>query len=73
METNLLTTCGIAFAAVLAILGALAAVIRLLTLVFPDRSPESDSAMMEAIAQAVGQAFPGARVTAVETERPAGG
>jgi hypothetical protein len=69
MQTDLLMTCGIAFVAVMVILTGLAVVIGLLTNLFPDRSPEADPALMQAIDRAVGKAFPGARVTRVELEK----
>ena len=69
METDLLTTCGIAFAAVLTILSLLAVFIRMLTSMFPDDSPEADPALMQALEDAVGQAFPGANLVSVELEK----
>ena len=66
MQTDLLLTCGIAFMAVMVLLCSLGVVIRLITTLFPDRSPEADAALMEAIDKAVGEVFPGARVTRVE-------
>jgi len=69
MQTDLLMTCGIAFVAVMVLLTSLGGVIWLLTTLFPDKSPEADSALMEALDRAVGEAFPGARVTRVELEK----
>ena len=66
MQTNLFLTCGIAFVAVLVLLSTLGVVIRLLTMLFPDRSPEADPGLMEAIDRAVEEAFPGSIVTRVE-------
>lgn len=68
MQTNLLMTCGIAFVAVMVLLSALGVVIRLITTMFPDRSPEADTALMAAIDKAVEEAFPGSRVTRVEAK-----
>jgi len=69
MEPDLLTTCGIAFGAVLGVLSLLAGCIRGLTALFPDDSPEADPAMMRAVEEAVKQAFPGCRVVSVELEK----
>lgn len=69
METSLLSICGIAFVAVLVILTGLAAMIRLLTAVFPDESPEADKGLMQAINTAVHTAFPGSLVVRVEVEK----
>ena len=66
METDLLTTCGIAFGAVLTLLLLLGVVIRLLTSLFPDNSPEADAGLRRAIDEAVSEAYPGARVTRIE-------
>ena len=52
--------------AVLVLLSTLGVVIRLLTMLFPDRSPEADPGLMEAIDRAVEEAFPGSIVTRVE-------
>lgn len=68
MEPSLLSICAIAFIAVLVILTTLAAVIRLLSSVFPDTSPEADSGLMKAIDTAVAEAYPGATVIRVELE-----
>jgi hypothetical protein len=69
MQPDLLTTCGIAFGAVLVVLGSLAVIIRLLTTLFPDDSPEADPVLMKAIEDAVGQAFPGSSVVSVELDK----
>jgi len=69
MEQNLLTTCAIAFGAVLGVLSLLAALIRGLTALLPDGSPEGDPAMIRAVEEAVNQAFPGCRVISVELEK----
>ncbi|MFM1941088.1 MAG: hypothetical protein RI897_70 [Verrucomicrobiota bacterium] len=66
MQTELLTTCGIAFVAVMGLLMLLSLMIRVLTSLLPDNSPESDTGLMKAMDEAVSQAFPGARVTRVE-------
>ena len=51
------------------ILTGLAAMIRLLTAVFPDESPEADKGLMQAINTAVHTAFPGSIVVRVEVEK----
>ncbi len=68
MDTDLITTCAIAFGAVLSILGGMAVLIRLLTALFPDNSPEADAGLMSALETAVTEAFPGASVVAVESD-----
>ncbi|MDA1276184.1 MAG: hypothetical protein O2960_19390 [Verrucomicrobia bacterium] len=68
MQPSLLIICAIAFAVVLFILTVLAFVIRLLTSVFPDKSPEGDRGLMQAINKAVAQAYPGSTVIRVELE-----
>lgn len=68
MESDLLTICGIALGAVLFVLGLLSVSLRLLTSLFPDDSPEADPALMKAIEEAVGQAFPGAKLVSVEAD-----
>ncbi len=68
METNLITTCAIAFVAVMSLLGGMAVVIRLLTALFPDESAEADASLMTALETAVNEAFPGASVVSVEVE-----
>ncbi len=69
MQPDLLTTCGIAFGSVLVVLAALAVFIRLVTTLFPDDSPEADPALMKAIGDAVGRAFPGSSLVSVEIEK----
>lgn len=66
MDPDLLTTCGIAFMAVLAVLCLLALLIRGLTALIPDDSPEADPILMKAIEEVVDQAFPGGTVVSVE-------
>ena len=68
MEPSLLSICAIAFISVLCILCTLAIVIRLLTSLFPDTSPEADTGLMKAIDAAVTEAYPGATVLRVELE-----
>jgi hypothetical protein len=68
-EPNLLILSLTAFLAVFAVLGALAALIRALTSVFPVVVEESDSPLLAAIATAASAAYPGTRVTNVEERK----
>ena len=65
-ETSLLTICAAAFLAVFIILVFLAAVIQLITLVYPSRAAGVDAALVAAITAAVAATHPGARVTRIE-------
>ncbi len=64
-EPNLLLICAIAFAAVMALLGFEALVIRLIARLFPARRADHE-VMAEVIQRAVAERFPGAKVVAVE-------
>lgn len=66
---SLLMVCGQAFAAVMAVLAALAGAMRLLLMVLPDRTPRDDAAVAAAIRQAVQQAWPGCSVARIEEIR----
>ena len=59
---SLTAACYTAFAVVFTVLAFLALVIHVLTLVFPARTPRTDPAVVAAIAAAVAQHQPGARV-----------
>lgn len=65
-ETSLLTICGSALVAVFVLLLLLAAVIRLITLVFPSRETTVDASVIAGISAAVAAIYPGARVTRIE-------
>ncbi|MEE8407992.1 MAG: hypothetical protein V3T05_00170 [Myxococcota bacterium] len=67
-ETNLVSMCATAFAAVFLLLLILAAFIRILTLVFPAPKTGADDAVAKAIAEAVVANYPGMRVTRIEEE-----
>lgn len=69
MNTSLIIICAVAFLGVLCVLCTLAVFIRVLTRLFPDDSPEADPALMQALEDAVGQAFPGATMVSVELEK----
>ena len=68
METSPLTVCGSAFVTVFVLLCVLAAVIRLLTVVFPSRDVSDDAALVAAVTSAAATIYPGARVTRIEEE-----
>jgi hypothetical protein len=65
---NVLAICAIAFAVVFAVLGVLAAAMRLITVFFPARSAAADAAVIAAISGAVSALLPGSRVTRIEEE-----
>lgn len=66
---SLLTICGIAFTAVFCLLVLLAMTMKLITVVFPEREPSLDTAVVAAISSTVTSLIPGARVTRIEEER----
>ena len=47
---------------------SLAGVMRLMTALFPERSPSVDPTMVAAITSTVAMVYPGARVTSIEEE-----
>lgn len=65
-EPNLILVCAVAFATVLILLSILAGLIHLVTLLFPEKTEESDDAVIAAINSAVSTAIPGAKVTNIE-------
>ena len=67
--TPILAMCGIAFAAVFALLTFLAITMHVTTSLFPVRGAAVDAALVAAISGAVASVFPGARVTHIEEER----
>jgi hypothetical protein len=67
--TSLLAVCTTAFAVVLLVLGLLAGVIRLISLVLPARAPCTDAAVVAAISAAVAVQQPGAKVVRIVEER----
>lgn len=71
-ESGLLSVCAIAFLAVMVVLSLEAAIIRLISGLFPARRSEVEL-VAEAIQQAVESRFPGARVLSVEDVNPAEG
>ena len=70
MDVDLLTICLSAFVAVFLLLSALAVVMRVLIVVFPQRvADDSDAAVLAAVTSAVTAAYPGTKVTKVEEIR----
>jgi hypothetical protein len=67
-EPNLLLISISAFAAVILLLSFLAAVIRLLTIIFPE-GDGPDAALLAAISTVAVRAHPGTRVSRIEEER----
>lgn len=67
--TNLLATCLIAMVAVFSLLGVLALLMALITLVFPVVRDRIDPAVVAAISTVVASVYPGASVTRIEEEQ----
>lgn len=65
-EPNLILICAVAFAAVLLLLSILAGLIHLVTRLFPEKSEQTDAAVIAAIHTAVSSKIPGAKVTRIE-------
>ena len=63
---NLLIICALAFCAVFVLLVILAAVMRLIMSVFPERMVESDAAVFAAITSIASTMYPGKTITKVE-------
>ena len=66
--TSLFSACLIALISVFVLLGSLALIMKLITVVFPDRVPSMDPVLIAAISTAVASIYPGARVTRIEEE-----
>lgn len=66
--TGLATACLTALVAVFCLLGLLAAVMRLITTLFPVRTAATDAAVVAAVSTAVASIWPGAQVTRIEEE-----
>ena len=66
--TSLFSACLIALISVFVLLGTLALIMNLITVVFPDRLASMDSVLVAAISTAVASMYPGARVTRIEEE-----
>lgn len=65
-DPNLIVVCAVAFVIVLTLLSVLAALIHLITLIFPEKTDETDQAVLAAIHTAVSTSIPGAKVTNIE-------
>jgi hypothetical protein len=68
-SVELVVICGVAFLMVFVILMLLAAIMKLITLIFPEKAAVSDSAMIAAIGAAVQTVFPGTKLTKVEERK----
>ena len=68
LEPNLISICSIAFGAVFVLLSFLAAVMQLITLIFPAARSVVDQTIVAAISSTVTSLYPGARVTKIEEE-----
>lgn len=66
--TSLFSACLIALISVFVLLGALALIMKLITVVFPERVASMDPVLVAAISTAVASMYPGARVTRIEEE-----
>ncbi len=66
--TSLFSACLIALISVFVLLGSLALIMKLITVVFPDRVASMDPVLVAAISTAVASISPGARVTRIEEE-----
>lgn len=64
----LFAACLVAMVAVFILLGLLAVLMELTTLVFPATAQRTDAAVIAAISTVVAAAYPGARVTRIEEE-----
>ncbi len=67
--TSLLAVCNTAFAVVFLVLGLLAVVIHLISLVLPARAPRTDPAVVAAISAAVATQESGAKVVRIVEEK----
>ena len=66
---SLLAVCNTAFAVVFLVLGLLAVVIQLISLVLPARTPRTDPAVVAAISAAVATQQAGAKVVRIVEEK----
>ncbi len=65
--SSILLMCGVAFVAVFILLGLLALVMEGITLLFPERVPTVEAAVVAAVAGAVASLYGGARVIKIES------
>lgn len=66
--SNLLAVCSTALTAVFVLLALLAVVMRVITLLFPERPVRIDPFLVAAITSTVSTLYPNARVTKIEEE-----
>ena len=66
---DLLSICAASFLGVFIILAALAVIMRLILVVFPQRESVTEEAVLAAIATTYKTHYPGTRITRVEEER----
>ena len=69
LNNDLLLICGVAFLMVFIILTLLALSMRIIILVFPEKSAKIEAAMIAAVTAAVQTIMPGTKVTKVEEEK----
>lgn len=63
---ELLVICISAFIAVFVLLAVLAVVMRLIIIIFPQKTPVGDTAMLAAVASVAATLYPGTKITKVE-------
>ena len=66
--TNLVSACLIALVSVFTLLGSLAMIFELITVLFPARKQHIDPVLIGAISTAVATIYPGAKLTRIEEE-----
>jgi len=67
-DVDLLWVCAVAFTGVFTLLAALAVVMHLITVLFPERRAAVDPVVTAVVSTTVATLFPGARVTRIEEE-----
>ncbi len=65
---DLFSVCNVAYTTVFLVLGILAIVIYLITILFPGRQDKTDAALVAAVTGTVATLFPQAQVTKIEEE-----
>ena len=66
--TDLFSACLIALVSVFTLLGSLAVIFELITILFPARKRRIEPVLIAAISTTVASVYPGARVTRIEEE-----
>jgi hypothetical protein len=69
LDLSLLTMCIAAFISVFILLFLLAAIMRLMLIIFPQRQRDFEPALVAAITSAARAAYPGSAVTRIEEEK----